>query len=106
MTRKRFVKLMMAEGYSRNSANALAWQVAKKGISYQKGYQAATAWSRLTKKLKEALVPVTEAARKMSQAFAEVLRAAQPAYTLGKALEAYKAGMDAYNERHGVKPQE
>ncbi len=106
MTRKRFVKLMMAEGHSRNSANVLARQVGKKGISYQRGYLALVAWSKIEKKLKEALVPVTEAARKMSQAFAKVLRVAQPAYTLGKALEAYKAGMDAYDERHGVKPQE
>lgn len=105
MTRKRFVKLMMAEGYSRNSANALARQVVKEGISYHKGYRAVTAWSRLTKKLKEALVPFTEAVRKIGQAFAEVSRAAKQAYTLGKAAEAYRAGMDAYYERHGVKPQ-
>lgn len=106
MTRKRFVKLMMAEGYSRNTANLMAWKAAAQGVSYQKTYDAATGMSRLIKKLKKALVPVCEAAIKMGQAFAEVLRAAQPAYTLGKALEAYRAGMDAYDERHGVKPQE
>ena len=105
MTRKKFVKLMMAEGYSRNVANVLARNAAAKGVSYQKAYDAATGMSRLVKKLKEALVPVREAAMKMGEAFANVLRAVRPAYTLGKALEAYKAGMDAYDKRHGVKPQ-
>lgn len=38
MTRKRYVKLMMALGYSRNTANACARKVAKKGITYQQDY--------------------------------------------------------------------
>lgn len=35
MTRKRFVKLLMAKGRSRNDANAIAEIARKKGVSYQ-----------------------------------------------------------------------
>lgn len=35
MTRKRYTKLLMAQGWSRNSANELAEYARKKGISYQ-----------------------------------------------------------------------
>lgn len=35
MTRKRFVKLLMSEGWNRNSANAIAGIVREKGFSYQ-----------------------------------------------------------------------
>lgn len=34
MTRKRFVKLMMGKGYSRNEANALAARARRYGVSY------------------------------------------------------------------------
>lgn len=106
MTRKKFVKLLMAEGYSRNSANLLARQVVAKGVSYQKGYQAATAVSRIAKKFREALGPICEAAKKVGESFAAVLRATAPVFRLGEALEAYKAGMDAYDKSHGVTSQE
>lgn len=35
MTRKRYVKLLMAQGWSRNSANVLAKAARQDGISYQ-----------------------------------------------------------------------
>ena len=38
MTRKRFVKLLMAEGYSRNDANDIADEVLEDGYSYAEGY--------------------------------------------------------------------
>lgn len=38
MTRKRYIKLMMAEGWDRNTANAFAEQVQADGISYAEDY--------------------------------------------------------------------
>lgn len=38
MTRKRFVKLIMARGYSRNEANELARAVVEDGGSYEREY--------------------------------------------------------------------
>ena len=38
MTRKRFVKLLMARGYSRNEANKRAWDVVYDGGSYDRAY--------------------------------------------------------------------
>lgn len=39
MTRKRFVKMMMANGYGRNEANTLADFANIKGQSYEKAYE-------------------------------------------------------------------
>lgn len=39
MTRKRFVKLLMSHGYSRNSANEIAWNAYYKDWSYEKYYR-------------------------------------------------------------------
>lgn len=41
MTRKRFVKLLMAAGYDRNEANAIAADARSRGIEYNKVYIAA-----------------------------------------------------------------
>ena len=38
MTRKRFVKLLMADGYSRNKANSIAKQTAADGDTYGSQY--------------------------------------------------------------------
>ena len=38
MTRKRFVKLMMSFGYSRNEANSMAQYERKRGIRYEDAY--------------------------------------------------------------------
>ena len=39
MTRKRFVKLLMGHGYSRNSANEWAWNAYYKDWSYEDCYR-------------------------------------------------------------------
>ena len=39
MTRKRFVKLLMAKGYSRNTAAAFAWTVERDHVSYAGTYE-------------------------------------------------------------------
>lgn len=41
MTRKRFVKLLMGRGYSRNDANLMAQEVVNNELSYEDGYFAA-----------------------------------------------------------------
>lgn len=40
MTRKRFVKLLMADGYSRNAANTAAMIARSRGIEYGTAYKA------------------------------------------------------------------
>lgn len=39
MTRKRFVKLLMAKGYGRNTAAAFAWTVERDHVSYAGTYE-------------------------------------------------------------------
>ena len=38
MTRKRFIKLLMAYGYSRNAAHAYAWYIQSTGMPYAEAY--------------------------------------------------------------------
>lgn len=91
MTRKRFVKLLMAQGYSRNEANAAA-RSARKGQPYAELYFEAwlrdlqpTTWDDLTESLfsagasaakaaTEAMQRVCEALLRISQAANEVAR--------------------------------
>lgn len=40
MTRKRYIKLMMAEGWDRNTANYMAMRVREHGMSYAEDYAA------------------------------------------------------------------
>ena len=46
MTRKRFVKLVMALGNSRNRANALAYACRVAGVPYEKYYRHNSLWWR------------------------------------------------------------
>lgn len=39
MTRKRFVKLLMSQGYSRNGAESQAKTINQNGMSYAEGYE-------------------------------------------------------------------
>lgn len=38
MTRKRFIRLLMAAGYSRNKAHACAWYIQSTGMPYKVAY--------------------------------------------------------------------
>ena len=80
MTRKRFVKLLMAEGYSRNSANDIAGDVVKDGYSYAEGYDHVTRLLPLVQafceKLPTAVRAATEAFSKLATAIGEAARAA------------------------------
>lgn len=69
MTRKRFVKLLMAQGYSRNSANATARITQASGRTYQETYNVLTAFSRLSKALTDAVEPIVDNFKRMARAF-------------------------------------
>ena len=83
MTRKRFVKLLMAKGYDRNWANDMAMVAQKKGYSYEKAYRMATGIPDLADNLAPAIVNLSETVWKWSTAlvagfaaFAEAYRSA------------------------------
>lgn len=47
MKRKRFAKLLMAEGYSRNEANEIADEAIRDGMSYESAWRASKALRHL-----------------------------------------------------------
>ena len=56
MTRKRYIKLLMAAGYSRNEANQLAEWAVESGLSYRTAYRfVSTYFPTGFKKIAEAL---------------------------------------------------
>lgn len=72
MTRKRFVKLCMANGYSRNSANRIADAVVADGKTYAEVYKALSA----VKKLTAAIVPaVSETVQRIIEVFGKMMNA-------------------------------
>ena len=90
MTRKRFVKLLMADGYSRNEANKLATDVQYCGLSYSTAYRTEsdmrgaiikfknigfTAGRDAFRNIAEAAVKVVSAIAKAANAFAETYTA-------------------------------
>lgn len=95
MTRKRFVKLLMADGYSRNEANALAVDARRYG--YSKVYNAESAMRAAKINLNNIdITAVCDAIRK----FADI--AQKMAVAIGKAVtafaEVYTAEMEKINE--------
>lgn len=88
MTRKRFVKLLMAEGYSRNSANKIADDVLADGLTYAEGYDMVIRLQplidSLTASLPEAIRYVTEAISKFAIAIGEAA---------GAFVDTFKAAM-------------
>lgn len=88
MTRKRFVKLLMAEGFSRNGANKIAEDVRKDGLTYAEGYDMVIRLlpliDSLTKSLPEAIRSATEAISKFATAIGEAA---------GAFVETFKAAM-------------
>lgn len=86
MTRKRFVKLLMAEGYSRNDANDIADEVLEDGFTYAEGYDHIARMLPLV----QAMIPrVTDAIEKVTEAITRVATAAGKAV----AAEAFSAAM-------------
>ena len=79
MTRKRFIKLLMANGYSRNGANEIAADALKDGYSYAEAYDHVTRLLPLieafSKRLPDAIRAATEAIAKIATAAVEASRA-------------------------------
>lgn len=72
MTRKRFVKLLMAEGYSRNEANEMA-KDALEGYSYEVSYLVHSALRKNSDLISELGSKLYSFAAKLAQAITEVL---------------------------------
>lgn len=85
MTRKRFIKLMMSQGYDRNKANELAEYVQKNNITYQNGYKVASEIKRIADdmipKLAEIMQPIIETVTRFVRACAEGVAAFATAYS-------------------------
>lgn len=79
MTRQRFIKLIMAQGVSRNDAAELAAQAMSQGIPYDKAYHAYMSIPKVFDSLRnvaEAVQKIANAACAGVKAFAEAFCAA------------------------------
>lgn len=86
MTRKRFVKLLMAEGYSRNSANNVADATIMCGYSYAEGYAHVT---NLLPLIEAVAVRFGKAVQKFADSIDKCAKAmSEAASAAGKALYA------------------
>ncbi len=85
MTRKRFVKLLMAEGYSRNDANDIADEVLEDGFSYAEAYDHITRMLPLVQAILPAVSDVVHQAAetigRLAGAVCEAASAAVKAFT-------------------------
>lgn len=68
MTRKRFVKMLMARGYSRNSANFYAEAVVAGGGSYREEWQRLEVKHRAVEAITQRSVALREAVERLSTA--------------------------------------
>lgn len=75
MTRKRFVKLLMSRGYSRNEANSKAQAAVSAGVTYEQAYFAV----RVEAGDKEALEAVQAACERIVEAVRSITEAAMAA---------------------------
>lgn len=84
MTRKRFIKLMMAHGYTRNQCERMANSITKTGYSYRETYNLAmgfhSMWPRIYPSIERAARAIAEFFHCLS---AWVVRAAE---TFAKAI--------------------
>ena len=85
MTRKRFIKLLMSKGYSRNGANEIADGVLKDGYSYAEAYDQITRLlplvQAITPEITDAIKKATEVIAKVATATVEAARAFIDAFT-------------------------
>lgn len=86
MTRKRFVKLAMANGYSRNAANNIAKAIPASGKSYAEVYATLEAVKKLeailtSPALSELVEKFAKAVNKMAKAIREGAAAFSSAYS-------------------------
>lgn len=90
MTRKRFVKLMMADGYSRNDALEIAQRV-QGGGSYHQTYLALHAIKQLPN-LQDSIHQAAETCGRILRAFADAL---------GAFARTFRESMEAYRKKEG-----
>lgn len=96
MTRKRFVKLLMADGYSKNKANELAAGVRSCGMKYSNAYMAeSTMRGAIIKFNNIDFTAVCDAIRKIAEAAINVASAIAEAATAF--AETYTKEMEAIN---------
>ena len=85
MTKKRYVKLLMSMGHSRNDANACACEVAEEGGNYQEDYDALInaldfqsfdfrAWNEALTRMAESMRKVSTALSAACSAFRDTFR--------------------------------
>ena len=80
MTRKRFVKLLMSKGVSRNQANGIAQQYISEGLSYESGYRI---W-KIAHSLKDPMTQIGEVVNRATaaiQSLASAIGAAASAFS-------------------------
>ena len=94
MTRKRFVKLLMADGYSRNDANSIARDTSAEGWTYSLKYyflQAVNSFPEITVMPTRTIVKmvdlIVETLPSMIQAIIDLAQASVDAVQSIKALE-------------------
>ena len=93
MTRKRYIKLLMAQGVSRNEAQAYAREVVAEGISYQQDYDEIIAFAAPFDKAGIAYRNAVEAIKRiMDEVFPAFIEAVK------KMSEAAAAGLEAFTE--------
>lgn len=71
MTRKRFVKLLMSKGVSRNQANGIAQQYISGGLSYESGYRI---W-KIANSLKDPMTQIGEVVNRATSAIQNLVSA-------------------------------
>lgn len=94
MTRKRYVKLLMGRGYSRNEANIYAQDVVADGGSYQQDYDD---MEEMLRKF-DNIADMQAAMQRLSQAIAEAIPGFVAAAT--RAVEALNAWLSAFGEAY------
>ena len=81
MTRKRFKKLLMAQGYSRNEVSQIAEEISANGKTYAEGYAAFNAFTELfTAGLSDIVERISKTITKTAQALGEAVAAFSKAY--------------------------
>lgn len=98
MTRKRFVKLLMAAGYDRNEANAAAAAARSRGVGYSTACIASTAILSIGNKLNtinidavcDAIRAVAVAAQQVASAICKAMTAFAEAYTAAMEEPSYE----------------
>lgn len=85
MTRKRFVKLCMSQGYSRNAANQIAMKANSEGKKYDEAYETVLAsmdlMDALIPSLSKAIEQATKVIKKMATAISEGVAAFSKAFS-------------------------